>query len=258
MPTRNQTYQHPTHIPSILRRDHMVSLDDAIIAHYDFNNERFEILVDPDMAYEFRESGEWNKDILAEETIFTDSHKGDRAKTEDLEKTFGTVDPVEIARIILKKGDIQLTTDHKREIRTKKRKKIVSTIARNAINPQTNTPHPPNRISSAMEEVNFHVDISKSIEEQVKEVLKKIRPLLPIRFEKTEIAIKLSGEDYGKCYGDIVAFGEIKRQEWQKDGSWVGVVEIPAGVRMDLMDRLNSKTKGNVEMKILKHISGTS
>lgn len=234
----------------------MVSLDDAIIAHYDYKHERFEILVDPDMAYEFRENGEWNKDLLAEEAVFTDSHKGDRAKTEDLKEAFGTADPVEIAKIILTKGDIQLTTEHRRELRDKKRKKIVAFIAKNAINPKTNTPHPPDRINSALEETAFHADIFTSVEEQVKLALKKLRPLIPIRFEKTELAIKLHGEDYGKCYGDITGFGEIKKQEWQKDGAWIGVVEIPAGVRMDLMDRLNSKTRGNVEMKILKHISG--
>jgi len=231
----------------------MVSLDDAIIARYDFEGERFEVLVDPDKAYEFRESGSWDKDILAEEAIFTDTHKGDRAKTDHLERAFKTTDAIEIAKIIIAKGDIQLTTDHRRKLREKKQKKIVSIIARNSINPQTNTPHPPERIEAAMEEAGVHIDIFASVEEQVKTVLARLRPLIPIRFEKTELAIKLSGEDYGKCYGDIVSFGEIRKQEWQKDGSWIGIVEIPAGVRMDMMDRLNNKTKGNVEMKILKH-----
>lgn len=231
----------------------MVTLDEAIIARYDFEGERFEVLVDPHKAYEFRDSGTWDKDILVEEAIFTDSHKGERAKMEHLEKAFGTADSLEVAKAIIRKGDIQLTTEHRRKLREKKLNKIVSSIARNSINPKTNTPHPPERIRAAMEEVGVHVDIFSPVEEQVKIVLAKLRPLIPIRFEKTEVAIKLSGEDYGKCYGDIVSFGEIKKQEWQKDGSWIGVVEIPAGVRMDMMDRLNSKTKGNVEMKVLKH-----
>ena len=232
----------------------MVSLDDAIIARYDFEGERFEVLVDPDKAYEFRESGDWDKEVLVEEAIFTDSHKGERAKTEHLEKAFGNSDPVEVAKIIIAKGDIQLTTEHRRELRERKENKIVSIIARNALNPQTNAPHPPDRIRAAMKEARVHVDIFTSTEEQVKLVLSKIRPIIPIRFEKTQVAIKLGGEDYGKCYGDIVSFGEIKKQEWQRDGSWIGVVEIPAGVRMDMMDRLNSRTKGNIEMKILKHV----
>ena len=233
-------------------RDGMVTLDEAIIARYDFEGERFEVLVDSDKAYEFRDSGTWDKDILVEEAIFADSHKGERAKMEHLEKAFGTTDPIEIAKIVIGKGDIQLTTEHKRKLREKKKNKIVASIARNSINPKTNSPHPPERIRAAMEEAGVHVDIFTPVEEQVKLVLAKLRPLIPIRFEKTEIAVKLSGEDYGKCYGDVVSFGEIKKQEWQKDGSWIGVVEIPAGVRMDMMDRLNSKTKGNVEIIVLK------
>jgi len=231
----------------------MVSLDEAIIARYDYQGERFEVLVDPDKAYEFRESGKWDSDILVEEAVFIDSRKGERAKTEHLLKAFGTDEPVEIAKIIIKKGDIQLTTEHRRKLREQKYNKIVSVISRNSINPKTNTPHPPDRIKAAMEEAGINVDIFTPVEEQVKTVLARLRPILPIRFEKTELAIKLSGEDYGKCYGDIVSFGEIKKQEWQKDGSWIGIVEIPAGVRMELIDKLNKRTKGNVEMRILKH-----
>ncbi len=230
----------------------MVSLDEAIIARYEHHGKHFEVLVDPHKAYDFRESGEWERDILAEESVFTDSHKGERARGEELKKAFDTEDAVAIAQKIILKGDIQLTTEHRRELREKKRKKVIAHIARNAINPQTRSPHPPERIASAMEEAGVHIDIFSPVEEQVKLVLTKLRPLIPIRFEQSEVAIKLSGEDYGKCYSDIVSFGEISKQEWQRDGSWIGVVKIPAGVRMDLLDRLNSKTKGNVEMKLIK------
>ena len=34
--------------------------------------------------------------------------------------------------------------------------------------------------------------------------------------------------------------------------AWVGVVEMPAGMQTDFLERLNAKTKGNVETKILK------
>src|SRR5437667_178243 len=94
--------------------------------------------------------------------------------------------------------------------------------------------------------------IDESVEEQVKEILDALRPLIPIRFEKVRIAVKLSAEDSAKAYGDIKSFGSIVKEEWSPTGAWIGVVEMPAGLQTDFLDRLNAKTKGNVETRILK------
>src|SRR5438309_1427252 len=79
-----------------------------------------------------------------------------------------------------------------------------------------------------------------------------LRPLIPIRFEKARIAVRLTGEDAAKSYGDIKAFGTILKEEWLPNGAWVGVVEMPAGMQTEFLNRLNAKTKGNVEAKVLK------
>src|SRR2546430_2096590 len=87
---------------------------------------------------------------------------------------------------------------------------------------------------------------------EVKEVLDALRPLIPIRFEKARIAVRLTGEDAARSYGDIKAFGTILKEEWLPNGAWVGVVEMPAGMQTEFLNRLNAKTKGNVEAKVLK------
>ncbi len=86
----------------------------------------------------------------------------------------------------------------------------------------------------------------------MKEVLDALRPLIPIRFEKVRIAVKLSAEDSAKAYGDLKSFGTIVKEEWSPTGAWIGVVEMPAGLQTEFLDRLNAKTKGNVETRILK------
>src|SRR3989475_13230837 len=94
-----------------------------------------------------------------------------------------------------------------------KRKQIVQYIAANAINPQTGAPHPPQRIENAMEEAKVHVDPFKAGEEQVKEVLDALRPLIPIRCEKVRRAVKLSAEDSAKAYGDRNSFAWILKEQ---------------------------------------------
>jgi ribosome maturation protein SDO1 len=230
----------------------MVRMDEAVIARLEKDGTKFEVLVDPDGAQKLRDGVELDMTtILAAEEIFKDSHKGDRAAEENIKKAFGTNDVLEVAKQIILHGDIQLTTEQRKKMQEAKRMQIVAYIARNAINPQTKAPHPPARIELAMKEAKVQVDPFKPLEVQVKDILDKLRPLIPIRFEKIKVAIRMSGDDYGKTYGDIKGLGTIINEEWQANGNWIGILEIPGGMQNELAEKLNKKTKGKVEIKVL-------
>lgn len=81
--------------------------------------------------------------------------------------------------------------------------------------------------------------------------LKAIRRLIPIKLEKVKVAIRIPGEDTGKVYGVIPEFGKTLKEEWQQDGSWVAVVEIPGGMQESFYQKLSEITHGQVETKIL-------
>lgn len=233
------------------RRDDVFS--EYVIARVEKAGEKFEVLVKPDAVQRLRDGKE--VDLLAElaiDQIFRDAHKGSKASEEKMTEFFGTTEPLAVARQVIQKGEIQLTTEQRRQMLETKRKQIVQYIAANAINPQTGAPHPPQRIEIAMDEAKVHVDPFRGLEEQVKDVLDALRPLIPIRFEKVRIAVRLSAEDSAKCYGDLKAFGNILKEEWQSSGAWIGVVEMPAGMQTEFLEKLNAKTKGNVETRILK------
>jgi ribosome maturation protein SDO1 len=230
----------------------MVNLEDAVIARLEYYGEHFEILVDPDMAADFKRGKEIElEDILAVEEVFKDAKKGDKASEEAMMKAFNTSDPLEAAAHIIKKGQVQLTAQQRKEMQEDKRKKIVATITREAINPQTKLPHPTRRIEIAMEEAKIHVDPFKSVDEQVNIVLKAIRTKIPIRFEKVKVAIRVPGDYTGKIYNIIPEFGKTKKEEWQQDGSWIAVVEIPGGMQDNFYRKLNELTHGEVETKLL-------
>ncbi|MDD1775392.1 MAG: ribosome assembly factor SBDS [Methanobacterium sp.] len=230
----------------------MVTLEDAVIARLEYYGEHFEILVDPDLAADFKRGKDIELDeILVVEEIFKDARKGDKASEEAMLKAFNTTDPSEAAAFIIKKGQVQLTAQQRKEMQEEKRKKIVATITREAINPQTKLPHPSRRIEIAMEESKIHVDPFKSVDEQVTAVLKAIRTKIPIRFEKVKVAIKVPGDFTGKVYNIIPEFGTSKKEEWQQDGSWIAVVEIPGGMQENFYRKLNEITHGQVETKLI-------
>jgi len=214
----------------------------------------FEVLVDPDGALAYRRGENINlEEILAVEDIFENASRGDRSSEEDLVKAFGTTEVPAIADKILKKGEISLTAEQRKKLIEAKRRQVIQFIAANAINPQTRTPHPPGRIDQAMTEARVNIDPSKSVDELVTQTMKAVRPLIPIRFEEVEVAVKIPPAYAPKSYGEIAAFGKVTREAWQNNGSWVGVVKIPAGLQNDFYSLINRLTKGEAETKLLKH-----
>jgi ribosome maturation protein SDO1 len=231
----------------------MVALDESIIARLKIHGKTFEVFVDPDAALALKKGDQMNiENILAVEDVFSDARNGDRPAEQDVLKAFGTRDVIKIAEKVILEGELQLTTEQRRKIQEDKKKQVITFIAQNAINPQTKSPHPPARIEAAMEEAGVHIDPMKSIDEIVEIAMKGLRPLIPIRFEEVKIAIKLPAEYAAKTYGAIMKFGNLIKQEWQNDGSWVGVITIPAGMQDDLYKILNSHTRGSAETKLLK------
>jgi len=231
----------------------MVDLDEAIVARYESHGESFEILIDPAVVQKMKDGKEVDLfEHMVIDTIFKNAKKGTRAPEDKIKEVFGTVDAMEVAKTIVLKGEIQLTTEQRKIMLENKRKRIVEYIARNAMNPQTGAPHPPSRIETAMEEARVHIDAFKPVEAQVPAVMDALRPLIPIRFDKVRIAVRLPGDNYGRCYEDLKHFGKITKEEWQKDGSWIGVVEMPAGLQTEFIERINNKTHGDAETKVLK------
>ena len=231
----------------------MVDLEEAIVARYESHGESFEILIDPDVVQKMKDGKEVDLfDHIVIDTIFKNAKKGTRAPEEKIKEVFGTTEPMQVAKIIVLKGEVQLTTVQRHVMQENKRKRIVEYIARNAMNPQTGGPHPPARIETAMEEAKVHIDPFKSVEAQVPAIMDALRPLIPIRFDKVRIAVKVSGDNYGRCYEDFKHFGKITKEEWQKDGSWIGIVEMPAGLQTEFFEKINNKTHGEAEMKVLK------
>jgi ribosome maturation protein SDO1 len=231
----------------------LVSLDDAVIARLKKGEEHFEVLVDPYAAADLIDGKEIDIiQILAIDAIFKDSKKGTHASEETIKEKFGTDDVAEIAKQIVLNGDIQLTTEQRHKMQKNKKNRIIETISRNAMDPKTKAPHPRQRIELAMDEAGVHIDPFKPVSEQVKTIIEALRPLMPISMEHVRISVKIPPEHIGKAYGVARNYGTLEREEWQSDGSWIGIIKIPAGMQTDFYDKLNDVTKGNVSTKFLK------
>ncbi len=223
-----------------------------IIARFTKDDGHFEVLVKPEKALQYR-MGKISAitEALVTETVFLDANKGTKVSEESLRKAFGTTDPLEVAEIILKKGTIQLTTEQRRKMVEDKRKQVITFISRQCLDPRTNLPHPPLRVQQAMEQIHYSIEPFKPVEQQAKEIIKLLRSILPLKMEHVSVGVHIPTEYAAKAYGTIKGFGTIKREEWRGDGSWYGVLEMPAGLYGPFLEKIGDVTKGRAEAKML-------
>ncbi len=228
-----------------------MSSREYVIARFEKGGDRFEILVDPDKALRYRE-GEVKdvSEVLVGDIIYKDVKKGDKASPQELVKVFGVTDVKSIAATILKKGELQLTTEQRRRLIEQKRRLIVNYIARSAVDPKTKTPIPPQRIEKAMEEAKATVDLYRTVEEQASKIIKELTRILPIKVARALITIKVSPSIAGRTHSELRRLGEVRNEKWLSDGSLYVELEIPAGMQNEVIDSINRLTKGDVELSV--------
>ena len=227
--------------------------DKVTIVRYTYSGDKFELLVKPDPAFDYKlgKITEISK-VLVSDDIYTDSGKGTRATNEKLEQIFKTTDSIKIAETILKKGDLNLTTDQRRKMISEKRKQLVTFISKTYVDPRSHLPHPPLRIEQAMDDGRVTVDPFKNADEQVKDVVEKLRPIIPLKSENLILEISVPAQFVAQSYTVLKSTGTLKKEDWQSNGSLKAILEIPAAARPNVIDRLGSITKGTATVEVSK------
>lgn len=220
------------------------------IARITCEGEHFEILVRPQPALDYTSGKNVAlSEVLVTDTVFIDAKKGTRAGEDKLKAAFNITDTRKVAEIILNKGKLQLTTEQRRKLSLEKRRQIIAFIARHAVDPKTNLPHPIIRIEQAMEQIHYPIDAFKETEEQAKNIIKLLRPVLPLKVEQTKIEVLIPPAYAAKAYGTIKNYGAIKSEKWRADGSLLSTIEMPAGLYGPFLEKLGELTKGTAEAK---------
>ncbi|NCG42568.1 MAG: ribosome assembly factor SBDS [Euryarchaeota archaeon] len=220
----------------------MVSMDDAVLARMEKSGKRYELLVDPTLVDQFKENPDSVRmdDFLAMDEVFHDARGGERPTSEAIENTFATQDIVEITKIILEKGSIQLTTIQRKVMVEKMRQQIIHHIHSQAVDPKTKSPHPKTRIELALDECRYSVDPFKRLEDQVKDAVEKLKPLIPLSFESVKLAFKISGATMGKVNQLLRPY--LKKEGWLEDVSWACVIECPGGMKGELIGQVMQRS----------------
>jgi ribosome maturation protein SDO1 len=219
------------------------------VVRLNLDGNKFELLVKPDPALEYKLGKRTDlSSVLVSDEIYSDANKGSRVGIDKLVKYFKTTDPTEISKQILSRGELSLTTEQRRKMVEEKKKQIIQYINKNFVDPKTHIPHPPTRIESAMDQARLIIDPFKRPEEQIKTILDSLRKILPLKSESVRLTITIPPQFSAQSYSVLKTAGNFNGEQWLSDGSLKVVVEINAGMKGAILDRIGSVTKGSAHV----------
>ncbi|MFN2433918.1 MAG: ribosome assembly factor SBDS [Nitrososphaeraceae archaeon] len=224
-------------------------VDKFTIVRLSAGNEKFEILVKPDPALEYKLGKKMDiSNIMISDEIYSDANKGTRSSTEKLMKQFKTTDQLEIAKQIMAKGDLNMNTDQRRKMIEEKKRQIVEYINKNFVDPKTHTPHPISRINAVVDEARLAIDPFKRLDDQIKNFIEPLRKVLPLKSEVLELTVTVPAQFSGQSFSVFRSIGEIKSEQWLSDGSLQVVLNLNAGIKSSFLDRIGTATKGSAQV----------
>ena len=185
-------------------------------------------------------------DFLVMDEVFHDARGGERPTEDAIQNTFNTQDILEITKIILEKGSIQLTTNQRKSMVERMRQKIIHHFHSQAVDPKTKSPHPVTRIELALDESRYSVDPFKKLDLQIKDAVDKLKLLIPLSFETVRLAFKIPGTGYGTSQRILRQY-QVK-EGWLEDGSWACVIDCPAGMKGEIIGMI-MKVSSQTEVK---------
>ncbi|MDW0168511.1 MAG: ribosome assembly factor SBDS [Nitrososphaeraceae archaeon] len=223
--------------------------DKFTIVRYSAGNDKFEILVKPDPALEYKLGKKMDiSNIMISDEIYSDANKGTRCSSEKLIKHFKTTDQLEIAKQIMDKGDLNLNTDQRRKMIEEKKRQIVEYINKNFVDPKSHMPHPVSRINAVLDEARVAIDPFKRLDDQLKNIIESLRKIIPLKSEILELTVTVPSQFSGQSFSVFKTIGEIKSEQWLSDGSLQVILSINAGMKSSFLDRIGTATKGSAQV----------
>jgi ribosome maturation protein SDO1 len=221
-------------------------------------NTTFELMTKKGTVLQYQEGKLGLSSVLFADEIFTDQARGLRANEADLIKYFNTTNVEECAKVILEKGELQLTAAERREKVQKKRAEMVNYVHKYYMDPRTKTPHPVVRIEAAFDQLKLNIDPDQAAERQVQEkVLKRLPEVLPIKKCEMSGTLTISNKVVGPAMGLVRKYCQVTGETYTSGNCVMQVSFVPGDYDV-FMNDLKAATKGEFSFDVDTQISAST
>lgn len=230
----------------------MVKVDEAFEVRYKKDGQQLEVLVDFDKLKEFQKKPNEVSvyDVLADTKIFKDQRRGEIVSDVTLKKLFPNLQEEEIIKVILLKGECQIPTAYLNKLREEKKKQVINYISECAINPVTKTKYTYSMVESAVGKIRYNFDPNTGFEGQAEEVIKLLKPQMPISIDIIVLEIEVPARYVGAFYGPFRKFGKIIKEYYDNSGSLRIHLEITHAQSDKVIDFIKYNTNNEASYHI--------
>ncbi|VDD91035.1 unnamed protein product [Enterobius vermicularis] len=220
---------------------------------------RFEVACYKNKVVNWRNKTEKNIDeVLQTQTVFSNVSKGQVAKRDDLIAAFGMEDQLEICKMILDKGDLQISEKERQVQAESSFKEVANMIANMCVNPETKRPYSIAVIEKALKDVHFSNKASSSSKKQALEMIPKLRETMKIDRAEMRLRTSVDSKEAKKVHTKLRAlFKTIEVEDWDAHGNLelIGLIDPGSYRVVDELLRKDAKNAGRLELLSLKVIN---
>eukprot|EP00750_Incisomonas_marina_P032342 INCI9144.2.p1 GENE.INCI9144.2~~INCI9144.2.p1 ORF type:complete len:390 (-),score=86.70 INCI9144.2:1026-2195(-) len=160
------------------------------VVKYKVKKARFEIACYKNKVVNWRSGVETDIDeVLQMATVFTSVTTGVRATKKSLKKAFGTEDQIACCRVILDKGELQVSDKEREHAFKLMFNEVAQLVAAMCFNPKSQRPYTISLIKDAMIKHQFHLNTGKSAKKQALDCVKFLSRKMDLERMKMLVSI---------------------------------------------------------------------
>ncbi|KNC51284.1 shwachman-Bodian-Diamond syndrome protein [Thecamonas trahens ATCC 50062] len=209
----------------------------------------YEVLTHPNTINGYRDGAVALDSCLAVEQVFRNSSKGETVALSELQDAFGLETEMDVARLILDEGEVMLNAADRKAKMDEVHRAVVAFIHKHFVDPKSMSPHPLVRIENALVEAKVRLDMDTSAEDQVNGVIKKLRPIIPLKKAELEATVTLSHAKMGAALGVLHGHAQVGHTDYTADGCVVSIGLLPGDLD-GLVAALDKCTSGEYSLTI--------
>jgi len=219
---------------------------------------RFEIACYKNKVVNWRNKTEKNLDeVLQSETVFTNVSKGQVAKRDDLTAAFGTDNQLEICKLILEKGDLQVS-DKERAVGLETGfKEVANMIGDMCVNPDTKRPYSSAVIEKALKDSHFSMKANRSTKQHALDAIPKLQESMKIERAKMRIRVAIPAKEAKPLHNRVKGlFESVEVEDWDEGAlDIVGLIDPGKYKIVEELVKQDTKNHGVIELLSLKVIN---
>lgn len=233
-------------------------LTNVAIVRMKKGGKRFEIACYPNKVTSWRNKIETDIDeVLQTQKVFTNVSKGEFAKMADLKKIFDNDNEAEICKLILTKGELQVSEKERSANLDEMFRDIATIVSDMCVQPETKRPYPVTIIEKSMKSIHFSVKPSKNTKQQALEVIKQLKETETLEIQRAHMKLRiLVPAKEGKKVREKIRKLALEVEADNFDDELEMVILVDPGVYREVNDLVSAETrgKGQVDMLSLKEV----